>query len=236
MDAVIFSISFACASAAVLLLAMPFDKRMLGAGVLACALYLGMDDFVTGVPAMVEGFDILGGNWNWMGKLCSLGLSVLAIGAFRLSPAAVGLTLEHRHAATGLIALAFFIGWGAALGLAFRPGSPDAETLAFQALMPGLSEEIVYRGIVPALLLGLMRRSGAVEGMPWAVILASAGIFGIWHGLSYSQGAFAFELMSASFPFIGSIAGGWLRFKTGSLLFPVLAHSLANLAFHVAGS
>lgn len=34
---------------------------------------------------------------------------------------------------------------------------------------------------------------------------------------------------------IGSVAGGWLRFKTKSLLIPILGHSLANVAFHVAG-
>jgi uncharacterized protein len=35
---------------------------------------------------------------------------------------------------------------------------------------------------------------------------------------------------------MNGVMGGWLRFKTGSLVFPVLAHSLANVAFHVAGA
>jgi membrane protease YdiL (CAAX protease family) len=47
--------------------------------------------------------------------------------------------------------------------------------------------------------------------------------------------AFDFDTVSASFPLVGSTAGGWLRFKTGSLLVPILGHSLANVAFHVAG-
>jgi membrane protease YdiL (CAAX protease family) len=126
--------------------------------------------------------------------------------------------------------------WGACLGLYFKPGAADVETLAFQALMPGLSEELVYRGIAPALLLGLIWRKGPVEGIPWTVILATSAVFGIWHGMSYSDGKFVFDISSALFPFIGSIPGGWLRFKTGSLLFPVLAHGLANVAFHVAGA
>lgn len=41
--------------------------------------------------------------------------------------------------------------------------------------------------------------------------------------------------MSALFPLVGSIAGGWLRFKTGSLLVPGLGHGVANVAFQVAG-
>ncbi|GAF93603.1 unnamed protein product, partial [marine sediment metagenome] len=50
-----------------------------------------------------------------------------------------------------------------------------------------------------------------------------------------SDGKFGFDLMSALFPFIGSIPGGWLRFKTGSLVVPILGHGLANVAFHIAG-
>ena len=235
MDVVIFSVSFAFVATIAFLLAKPFDKRILVAFALSCAIYLGVDDFVTGLPSMVKGLDVLGDHWNWTGKLLSLALSALIIVALRLSPITIGLTLKHRHTKIGLIALLLFIAWGTCLGLLFKPGAPDAETLAFQVTMPGLSEELVYRGIAPALLLGLIRHKGPTEGIPWVVILVTSVIFGAWHGLNYSDGKFGFDVMSALFPFIGSIPGGWLRFKTGSLVFPVLAHSLANLAFHIAG-
>jgi membrane protease YdiL (CAAX protease family) len=101
--------------------------------------------------------------------------------------------------------------------------------------MPGLAEELVYRGILPALLLWRIAKAGDPEGMPWAVILATAVAFGVWHGLQFSGGHFGFDVMSALFPFLGSIPGGWLRFKTRSLVFPIAAHSLANVAFHIAG-
>jgi uncharacterized protein len=67
------------------------------------------------------------------------------------------------------------------------------------------------------------------------VILATSIVFGIWHGLGYSGGHFTWDSMSALIPFVGGIAGGWLRFRTGSLLVPVLGHSIADVAFHVAG-
>ena len=51
----------------------------------------------------------------------------------------------------------------------------------------------------------------------------------------YSKGTWNIDPMSGLFPFIGSLAGGWLRFRTGSLLVPVLGHGLANLAFHMVG-
>jgi membrane protease YdiL (CAAX protease family) len=101
--------------------------------------------------------------------------------------------------------------------------------------MPGIAEELVYRGICPAILLGLIYRRAPRPGTPWSVILATAVVFGIWHGLRYSGGNVSFDPMSALIPLAGSIPGGWLRFKTGSLLVPVLGHGIANVAFHVAG-
>lgn len=235
MEAAFFSVGFIAIAAVAFLVSSSLDKRILAVYALAAAIYLGADDFVTALPTVVKGLDLVGGRWNWAGKLLSLALSALVIVALRLSPAAVGLTLKQRHAKVGLVALLLFIAWGIGLGLLFRPGVPDAETLLFQATMPGLSEELVYRGIAPAILLGLFSQKLPVDGIPWVVILSTAIAFGAWHGLRYSDGSFGFDVMSALFPFIGSIPGGWLRFKTGSLLFPILAHSLANVAFHVAG-
>ena len=116
-----------------------------------------------------------------------------------------------------------------------RIGKVHAETLAFQATMPGLAEELAYRGIAPALLLSLWPRKPHVEGIPWAVIFATSAMFGLWHSLSYSDERFGFDLMSGLFPFLGSIPGGWLRFRTKSLVVPVAGHGLANVAFHIAG-
>jgi membrane protease YdiL (CAAX protease family) len=235
MDTAVFSLSFAALGLATFLLARPFDRRILPAFALLCAIWLAADDLVTGLPNLVPALDVIGGEWNWMGKVLSLALSAIAIAAFGLSPDAIGLTLRQRHPRIGIVAVALFIVWGACLGTFFKPGAPDAETLAFQATMPGLAEELVYRGIVPALLLGLVRHKAPVGDIPWAVIVATSVMFGAWHGLGYSHGHFSFDTMSALFPFLGSLPGGWLRFKTGSLVVPFLGHSLANVAFHVAG-
>jgi membrane protease YdiL (CAAX protease family) len=235
MEALIFSLALATIAAVAFLASKPLEKRILFTCALAAAVYIGADDFVTGLPSLVKGLNPVGAHWNWVGKLLSLVLSAIVIAALRLSPAAVGLTIKQRHTKTGLVALLLFIVWGSCLGLLFKPGVPDIETLLFQATMPGLSEELVYRGIAPAILLGLFRKQEPDYGMPWVVILSTAVAFGAWHGLKYSNGVFGFDAMSALFPFIGSIPGGWLRYKTGSLLFPILAHSFANVAFHVAG-
>lgn len=235
MDALIFSIIFAAITFAIFALAKIADKRILLAFALLAAVYVSLDDLVTGLPTVVKSLGVIPGNWNWTGKVFSLLLSVLVIAVLKLSPKTVGLTLKQEHPWLGFIAVLFFIVWGTSLGLLFKPGAADAETLAFQALMPGISEEIAYRGIAPALLLGLIYRKEPIDGIPWAVVISTAIVFGVWHGLKYSGGSFQFDAMSALFPFIGSIIGGWLRFKTKSLLVPILGHSFANVAFHVAG-
>jgi membrane protease YdiL (CAAX protease family) len=235
MEAFIVSSAFAAIAFVIFSAARIADRRILLAFALLTAVYIGLDDLVTGLPTLVKSLAVLPGKWNWEGKVLSLVLSAIVIAALRLSPKTIGLTVKQEYPWLGFIAVLFFIVWGASLGLLFKPGAPDPETLAFQALMPGLSEEIVYRGIAPALLLGLINRKEPIDGIPWAVVISTSVVFGVLHGLKYSGGSFEFDTLSALFPFIGSIAGGWLRFKTKSLLVPVLGHGVANVAFHVAG-
>ena len=234
MDALILSLTLAVIGSVLGLLAKIADKRILVTSAFLFAVYLALDDFVTGLPNLIKALDVIPGHWNWTGKVFSLVLSAIVIYSLKLSRDAVGLR-KQEHSKIAWIGIGLFIIWGACLGLLFKPGAPDGETLAFQATMPGLAEEIAIRGIAPAILLNLMNRKPHIDDIPWAVILATSIMFGIWHSLSFSGGHFGFDIMSGLFPFIGSIPGGWLRFKTKSLLAPILGHSVANVAFHVAG-
>jgi membrane protease YdiL (CAAX protease family) len=235
MDTLIFSLLFASICFFLSILARTIDKRILAVGAVLCAVYLGLDDLITGLPHIFKSLDFIPGSWNWSGKVLSLAFSLLAIIALKLSPDAIGLRLKQEYPLIAWTAVTFFIVWGAALGLLFKPGVPDLETLAFQVTMPGLAEEITYRGIAPVLLLSLIYRKPHIEGIPWAVVFATAAMFGVWHSLSYSGGMPGFDLIAGLFPFIGSILGGWVRFKTRSLVVPIACHCLANLAFHIAG-
>lgn len=235
MDSLISSTLFAGVCLVFAMLASVADRRITAIFAVAAALYLGLDDFITGLPNLIPGLNFIGGDWNWDGKILSLAFSIAVIAIFRVSPDTVGLRLKQEYPALAWLSLVAFVIWGAALGAIFKPGAADTETLLFQATMPGLVEEIAYRGVAPVLLLGLVNRQPHVRGIPWAVIVATAFMFGTWHALGFSNGSVNFEVMSGLFPMIGSIVGGWLCFKTKSLLVPILGHSLANVAFHVAG-
>jgi len=229
-DLLVFSASFAGIALLLSLFAGAVDRRLAFGFGLAFALYLGLDDLAT---AFGPRFDFVGGDWNWSGKLASLVLSAAVIVALRMRPEAVGLRLPRRAIGASLLATALLLAASVALALLFRPEAPTMETLAFQATMPGLAEELAYRGIAPALLLGLVGGKAAPRETPWAVVAATALMFGVWHGLGYAAGDFSFEWIPALYTCIGGIVYGWMRFNNGSLLFPVLAHCLGNAVFQL---
>lgn len=234
MQVLVFAASFAALCFVIFLLLSRFDRRLGLAGGLLFAIYLGLDDLATSLPALAPALNLFDGQWNWSGKLYSLALAAIVVLGLGLSSRDIGLTLPRRNLKTSLLALMLLTLLSLSLGLWFKPSMPSAETLAFQFLMPGLAEELAYRGIAPALLLGLAARAGPAQGTPWVVIVITALAFGAWHGLVYTSAGFSFDVMSALFPLLGGVAYGWLRFHSGSLLLPVLAHGCGNTAFHLS--
>jgi len=234
VDSLIGSVIFAASGFLIFLCFKWFDKRLLLGFGLLFAAYIGVDDVVTGLPSLVHATNFIHGDWNWTGKIYSLCFSFLVIFALRIDKTSAGLTFTQKNLKSSLLALFLLTLLSFSIGFIFKPGLPNVETVAFQALMPGLAEEITYRGIAPALLLGLIKSKSASNAMPWTTILITGIAFGIWHGISYSHSKLSFDVMSALFPLIGGIAYGWLRFNSGSLLLPIIAHGLGNNVFYLS--
>lgn len=233
MDTALYTAGYAAIIILALLALKPFDKRLTWGFGLSFVFYLVCDDFITGLPYAIEVFDFNPARWNWAGKVYSILFSAAMIAALGLSVRATGLVLPQRNIKTGVLATSLLIPMGVVLALIYKPDPPNAETIAFQLLMPGLAEELAFRGIAPALLLGLIHGKSPGMETPWVVVCIAAVPFGVIHGLGYSDGAYSFEPVPALWTFSGGIIYGWLRFATGSLLFPLLAHSLTNVAFHI---
>ena len=162
--------------------------------------------------------------WNWSGKVYSLlpdgrgdtrTRAECQSGRADMAP--------EKHPAESVCAGASCPGPRRAVGSRVRnPSAPSSETIAFQALMPGIAEELAYRGIAPALLLGLIRGRDVPDGTPWTVICIAAVPYALVHALSYSGGvAFSFDPSQAAYIYSGGIIYGWLRFSSGSPAFPV---------------
>lgn len=235
MDAIIYSLVLGAISFVAFLALKYLDRRLTFLFGALFAVYVGLGDLVTGLPPAVAELRFVNSRWNWSGQTYSLLFSLAVAVALGLKWSTIGAVIPQRNIRSGVIALILLIAVSVVLGVIFKPSPPSVETIAFQALMPGVAEELMFRGIAPILLLGLIRGAEPPKGIPWIVVVVAAVPYGAVHGLSYSGGAFSFDVPYALYTYSGGIIYGWLRFSTGSLLFPIMAHSLGNVAFALTG-
>lgn len=235
------------AAVAPLLLVALWTTRPRAAGPAALFLALLVLDLVVTPLPYSTGLHPAGLQWNWMGKVLSIAwaLAFIRLGPLRADEA--GLTLRQRPGSVLPAAVLTLILIAATAVLSGGGGAPTTETLLYQATMPGLAEELAVRGVFMGLLYrafsGIPLRADvpadAADAGPaaWRArawpILITAVAFGLWHGLGIQDGAVAFDAMSFALPFVGGLAFGWLRDRTGSLVFPILAHNGANLIGHL---
>lgn len=209
------------------------DRKNFSPGwlLVATALVFANDAMLTRVYGLIP--DILpDSDWNWQGKLMALGLS-LAVAAFGIFGwRRSGLTLQQQPGSLGPAAFAFaaYALFFLAIALAFDSGDASAETVAFQLTMPGIEEEIFYRGILLLALNEAFRGRIRLLGIEWGWgALLSSLVFGLAHAFSYSaEEGFALDPIYLSLTAIPSLLAVWLRERTGSLLLPIGAHNLGN--------
>lgn len=168
--------------------------------------------------------------WNWTGKLLATAglLAVAASPAFGFRRCGLAL----RQAAGSALAWWVFAGFAALFfGLAWhgRDGADGLDTILFQWSMPGIEEELFYRGV---LLLALHEALDPGPSRRFAGIglggMLSSVAFGLGHALFYRDGSFSFEAMAFFLTAGPALLLVWFRVRTGSLVLPVLAHNVAN--------
>ena len=155
---------------------------------------------------------------------------VFALGFIGLHPqlnyASVGLTKRVRSLGPVMIGGLLVVGFQAAVSLLLgEDASFSKEELAYQATMPGLAEEISFRGV----LLTLFNRS---LGCPFTLLGARVGwglvvqavLFTIPHCISPALHFNLWGLMT--FPM--AIAFGWITERSGSLLPAIVTHNIGN--------
>lgn len=212
-----------------------FDKRLTFFFGILFTVYVTLILIVTGSPYIWDVLSLNSSHWNWTGKAYAILLSMVVIIVFGMSKKAIGLQLPKKNIKSNLIVLiALMLTYGA-LCIVFRKPVQFVEAIAFHGLMPSLADELTIRGVAPALLLGLIRGRNPPQKTPWTVVCLAAIPFGLIHGLEYSAGTFSFDWIYMSYAFAGGVVYGWIRFSTGSLLFPLLDHCFANVAFSLTG-
>lgn len=186
----------------------------------------------------VDGFQHL--HWSWQESMLSTAWPFLLV-AFvpGISLVSVGVTSRFRPGwfkpsmVAGLLALAvpavFFI-----LGTRKKL---DAQGWAFLLIMPGLAEELVFRGVYQSLL-------NSVFGKPWRLANAEFGWGLVITAILFagSNGLVAVDpqlharivVPAAIAPFLMSLVSGWIRERADSVWPSVFGHNLSNLVIPFA--
>lgn len=107
------------------------------------------------------------------------------------------------------------------------------EYLLYQLTMPGIAEELGYRGVIqPGLNVAFGRPwklLGARVGWGWAI---TSLIFWAPHAFRIDpQMRLSFYWPTLTMQLVAGFAFGWMRERTGSLFPPMLAHNLVNVVW-----
>jgi uncharacterized protein len=174
---------------------------------------------------------------NWSGKIYSIVCMLLLLFLFRrfLGKDEVGLTIRQNPGSVlpaGLVIL-LLASWALLVGFSSPKGKFDLATLAYLAIIPGLNEELVYRGVLLAILIKIFPENAKLLGAPfgWGIIFTSL-LFGLLHGFWFDTDLrFHIEWIALRNATISGLVFAWLRATTGSLVMPVTAHGLEDFLF-----
>lgn len=227
-----------------LVFALPglFRKETRG-WVRAVAVIALIDAFATLLPLIDKQLQVPGLQYNWLGKgisiVAMLIVSLFLIATRRLTAAEIGLTARQAPGtayALVVVILPYLILLAGLTATMFGNSKPPShETLAYQATMPGLAEELSYRGLQLAIFNRVFTRRFRLLGadLGYGAIAVSI-VFGLLHSLAFDkhmQLQFSLTAMAVT----GSIGFilAWLRARTGSLVMPVLVHNMTNLVLEL---
>ncbi|MCH9625650.1 MAG: hypothetical protein S4CHLAM123_08270 [Chlamydiales bacterium] len=181
--------------------------------------------------------------WNWLGKSLETLWPLFVVFVFKwMSPKEVGYLWTKAKSgwllAGGISLIIVFLSLVMDL-LLNDSGSklPMPETLLFQATIPGLAEEQVYRGIMLALCNRYFPRQWKFYTAPFGLGLITVTLlFAANHVVTYSPKThkiiYSFDALLPIL-FIGFFLG-WIREKTGSIWPAVFAHNMIN-TLYIAG-
>lgn len=180
-----------------------------------------------------EGFLICG----WSGKLYSVVCMMLLLYLTRgmLGKNDVGLTFHHNPGSIlpACLVASFLAAWAFLVGISSPKGKFDLPTLAYLAIMPGLNEELVYRGVLLGILVKMFPGNLKLLGAPFGLgIIVTSLLFGLLHGFWLDNNlAVHIEWIALRNAAISGLVFAWLRARTGSLVMPLMAHGLEDFLF-----
>lgn len=177
--------------------------------------------------------NIIHGNWNWDGKIYGLACGIVLYFLFRRQFADNNFFTikQNKEGLRSALKVALAIMCISLLGGIVNDNEFNLETLLFQISMPGIDEEIMYRGVLLGLMCSALRTGNAAWRNP--AIIINAILFGLVHALSLSNGALQINAMNFVWTGIIGYSFGYITIKTRSILIPMLTHNLYNFTLNL---
>ncbi|PIB34092.1 abortive infection protein [Reichenbachiella sp. 5M10] len=173
--------------------------------------------------------------WNWAGKLLSMcfGLGFIFFHAKEIRKD-IGFTGKFNpQTKLGILLFLGFLTFDFIIKMFIFPkgGEFDLEAFIFQASFPGLTEEIIYRGIYLWLLSKVFISSKIIKGVAfrWSFLIVTV-LFGVAHGIVLTE---SYEIRHdittiVYLTLVSSLSLGLLRKFSGNLILPILGHNMIN--------
>lgn len=205
------------------------------------ALLVGLNVLVVTLPGWWHPLYV-GLHMNWMGKLLSIGLSLLVIYGWRLvSPQEVGLgrPLRNSWRIVGPVVLVFALAnFAGGFFNRHHHAPPTWEAHLYELSMPGIAEELFMRGVFLGLLSRVFPRTIPFLGTrtSWGG-LAGLVLFVLGHGLSFTSPLQFLPQTHFSPDLVVTTVYGtlflWVRERSSSCWAAMAAHNLNNMALYV---
>lgn len=200
-----------------------------------CFLFYFISSNALRITNVFPQLNFIESTWNWSGKIYSILVSIVFYFALRNKFKEYDF-VTIKQAPNSLkpfiiiSALVLLFGFLNAYFL-FYPREFTSEELLFQSTMPGLDEEISYRGILLGLLLTALKPS---KKLTFLKLHPAIWITSIWFALAHS---FSFDAdWNVSQDWLGffnslifALALGWIAYRSRSILIPIVLHNVSNV-------
>jgi len=187
------------------------------------------------IPIAFKELCFVGSKWNWSGKIYAiLGSFVFLLCYRKFKMKDYFLTFNQNKSfvkkGTWIVVIVLSIHLLINV-ITFSPKIISTETIFYQLTMPGIDEEIAYRGIMLGLLIKVLKSNILIFNLKAfnpSIVITSI-LFGLAHGLNLSNSyEIIFNFPSFLSTFVMGVIWAWLTIKSGSILLAMLSHNLGN--------
>ncbi|MGE0088334.1 MAG: lysostaphin resistance A-like protein [Bacteroidales bacterium] len=182
------------------------------------------------LPAINDEFNFIESRWNWEGKIFGIIWGITSYFLFRRffhENDFFTLKQNKKSYTQAMLVCIIYVTISTIIWFLFDKPAYDLESLIFELTLPGIDEEIIFRGIILGLFASSLKNKIPFIGNP--SILLTAVLFALSHALSVkSQYVIDFNLYQfLQTGFTGYILG-WVTIKSRSILLALLTHNLSN--------